>query len=653
VLEYFRTHIAARLATIWLVVAIPMTVMVFATYGAWYTARQSIIEQQREGYAESTAKSFQLLLLKLRFELRTSGANLAEDGPPYRSAESVFSRIAAAFPVADVVLTDTRGRVLSASDADLVGRSLAQDAAFRVAMRAPDGSGIEPSEDASRGVVGFHVAQLIPARPGRPPRVMMALVDVRRLHQTFTADVPTGGISVVDSAGQVVFQNEDIRFAANRAQWGDKFGFVRDALRGQRATAGSRILEGFVSPYDAHIAERLRSAGALLPGKTNMDEFAMGGSTENSAFGITRNPWNLDCVPGGSSGGSATCVAAGQAPLAIGTDTGGSIRQPASFCGVVGLKPTYGRVSRYGLVAFASSLDQAGPFARTAEDAALLLEVMAGHDPRDSTSAPVASEKYSSSVRQSLQGFRVGVVREHFDAGLDSQVERSVRDGLREFVSLGAKLVDVSMPHSKYAVAVYYVIAPCEASSNLARYDGVHYGYRADERDVLAELQRERSAAHKNEELESPLVRLYRRTRTEGFGLEVKRRIMLGTFALSAGYQDRYYHKAQQARRLIRQDYDAVFKQCDVLAGPTTPTAAFRLGEKLSDPVSMYLGDLYTVGANLAGIPALGIPCGFTSSGLPIGIQLQGPAFAEERLLRIAYMFQTATDWHQRRPNVT
>jgi aspartyl-tRNA(Asn)/glutamyl-tRNA(Gln) amidotransferase subunit A len=421
--------------------------------------------------------------------------------------------------------------------------------------------------------------------------------------------------------------------------------------RNGRTTCGSRMLETFRSPYDATIVARLQAAGAIVVGKTNMDEFAMGSSTENSAFHSTRNPWDLDCVPGGSSGGAAASVAARQVPLSVGTDTGGSIRQPAAFCGIVGLKPTYGRVSRYGLVAFASSLDQAGPMTRTAADAALLLQVLAGHDPLDSTSADAPVPNYVESLEQPLAGLRIGLVRDHFGEGLDGEVEQGVREAVRVFQSLGANVREVSLPHSKYGMAVYYVIAPCEASSNLARYDGVHYGYRADETAMHGQLAAERREAGEGpSQFDSPLTRMYRCSRTEGFGLEVKRRIMLGTFALSAGYQNRYYLKAQQVRRLIRDDYDRALEEVDILLGPTTPTAPFPLGEKCEDPLAMYLGDLYTVGANLAGVAAVSVPCGFTREGLPIGFQLQGPPFAEATLLRAAHGYQSMTDWHQRRP---
>ena len=442
---------------------------------------------------------------------------------------------------------------------------------------------------------------------------------------------------------------------------------LKDILctRGQPTTCGSKMLERFVPPYDATVVRKLREADAVILGKVNLDEFAMGGSTENSAFFPTRNPWDLERVPGGSSGGSAACVAADMVPWSIGTDTGGSIRQPAAWCGITGLKPTYGRVSRYGLVAFASSLDQAGPMAHSAEDTALLLEAIAGHDPLDATSADVPAPRYAAELDKPLEGLRLGLVRDHYGAGLSSEVEAAVREAVRIYESLGARTVELSLPHSKYGIATYYVIAPCEASSNLARYDGVHYGYRTDEKAMLGELEAERRAALASgagnaargeaaaAAVDSPLVRLYRRSRAEGFGPEVKRRVMLGTYALSAGYYDAYYLKALQVRRLIRNDYDAAFQQVDLIIGPTTPAAAYRLGEKAHDPLAMYLEDLYTVTANLAGIPGISIPCGTTAAGLPIGLQLQGPAFQEGLLLRAAHRFQRVTDWHLRRPDLS
>ena len=452
-----------------------------------------------------------------------------------------------------------------------------------------------------------------------------------------------------------------------RRKRGDKLGrlaglpvAVKDLLcsHGELTTCASKMLETYRATYDSTVVAKLKAADAVLLGRTNMDEFAMGGSTENSAFQKTRNPWDLERTPGGSSGGAAACVAADEACLSIGTDTGGSIRQPAALCGVTGLKPTYGRVSRYGLVAFASSLDQAGPMARTAEDAALLLEVMAGHDPLDATSIDQPVPEYSKSVREPLKGLTLGLVREHFAAGLDGEVETAVREAVKTYESLGAKVKEVSFPHAKYGVAVYYIIAPCEASSNLARYDGVHYGRRTDEKQLAAELDAERKqllAAGKKreaEQLDTSLVRLYRKSRAEGFGPEVKRRIMLGTYALSAGYYDAYYLKALKVRRLIRQDYDKAFEQCDLIVGPCTTAPAFKIGEKVDDPLAMYLVDLYTVSANLAGVGGISIPCGFSKAGLPIGLQLQGPPLAEDKLLRAAHMYQTATDSHTRRPKL-
>ncbi len=433
---------------------------------------------------------------------------------------------------------------------------------------------------------------------------------------------------------------------------------VKDLLcqEGQRTTCASRMLSDFRPPYDATVVARLKKADAVLLGRTNMDEFAMGGSTENSAYKKTANPWNLQCIPGGSSGGAAACIAARMTPLAVGTDTGGSIRCPAALCGVTGLKPSYGRVSRFGLVAFASSLDQIGPLAQTAEDCALLLEVLAGYDPNDSTSVDRPVPAYADTVRRPLNGLRLGMVREHFGDGLDGEVERAVREAADVYRSLGATVHDVSLPHSRYAVATYYIIAPCEASGNLARYDGAHYGYRTDEQAMLAELEAERRKlvaagdAAGLESLDTALVRMYRRTRSEGFGPEVKRRVMLGTYALSAGYYEAYYLKALKVRRLIRQDFDQAFEKVDLLIGPVTPTPAYKLGEKAGNPLAMYLFDLYTVSANLAGVASISVPCGLSSDGLPIGLHLQAPPFEEERLLRAAAMYQQATDWHTKEP---
>ncbi len=402
---------------------------------------------------------------------------------------------------------------------------------------------------------------------------------------------------------------------------------------GQATTCASRMLENFVPPYNAHIVEQLNAADAVIIGKTNLDEFAMGSSTENSALKVTRNPWDLDRTPGGSSGGSAAAVAASLAPLSIGSDTGGSIRQPASFCGVVGMKPTYGRVSRYGLVAFASSLDQIGPFANDVTGTALLLEVLAGHDARDSTSVDRPVPAYSQSVDQPLEGLRIGVVQEYLGEGTDDDVRSAIDTAIAAYRSLGAEIVDVSLPHTKYAVATYYLIACSEASSNLARYDGVHYGHRAEKFDSLVDL--------------------YAASREEGFGDEVKRRIMLGVYALSEGYSDQYYLKALKVRRLIRNDFDTAFQNVDVILGPTVPTPAFRIGELVDDPLQMYLSDICTISANLAGIPGISVPCGINTSGLPIGLQLLAGPFEEEKLLRAARMFERETDWHTRRPSLS
>ena len=394
-------------------------------------------------------------------------------------------------------------------------------------------------------------------------------------------------------------------------------------------TCGSRMLENYVSPFDATVVKRLREAGSVLLGKANMDEFAMGSSNENSYYGAVGNPWNLERVPGGSSGGSAAAVAARFAPVATGTDTGGSIRQPAAFCGLTGLKPTYGRVSRYGMIAFASSLDQGGPLARTAEDCAHLLQAMAGVDARDATSSDAAVPDFAATLEQPLEGLRIGVPKEYFGDGLDATVGDVVLAALQEFEGLGATLVDVSLPNQVHGIPAYYVVAPAEASSNLSRFDGVRFGHRCADPSNLEDL--------------------YERSRTEGFGAEVQRRILIGTYALSAGYYDAYYLKAQQVRRLISDDFDRVFADVDVIAGPTSPTTAFARGAKVDDPVAMYLNDLYTVSANLCGLPALSLSCGI-SENLPVGLQLIGRGFDESRLLNIAHRFQQSSDWHRQVP---
>ena len=398
---------------------------------------------------------------------------------------------------------------------------------------------------------------------------------------------------------------------------------------GIRTTCGSRMLDNFVAPYDATVVAKLKAAGTVLLGKANMDEFAMGSSNETSYYGPVRNPWNTDLVPGGSSGGSAVAVAARLAPAATGTDTGGSIRQPAALCGITGIKPTYGRVSRYGMIAFASSLDQGGVFGASAEDAALILREMAGFDPRDSTSVDKPVPDYVASLNNPLQGLKIGLLKEFFDKGLDPENEKRVRDALAVYQKLGATLKEVSLPNLPLSVPAYYVVAPAECSSNLARFDGVRFGYRAEKpRDLMD---------------------LYKRSRGEGFGAEVKRRIMTGTYVLSAGYYDAYYLQAQKVRQLIARDFNNAFAEVDVLMGPTTPTPAFALGAKTSDPITMYLNDIYTIGANLAGVPAMSIPCGFVQD-LPVGLQLIGPQFGEERLLNVAHLYQRETDWHRRVP---
>ncbi|MFO0808682.1 MAG: Asp-tRNA(Asn)/Glu-tRNA(Gln) amidotransferase subunit GatA [Gemmataceae bacterium] len=407
---------------------------------------------------------------------------------------------------------------------------------------------------------------------------------------------------------------------------------LKDVLctQGVPTTCGSKMLQHFKPPYDAHVVTALRAADAVIVGKTNMDEFAMGSSTENSAYFTTRNPWALDRIPGGSSGGSAAAVAACEVPLALGSDTGGSIRQPAAMCGIVGLKPTYGRVSRYGLVAFASSLDQVGPLAHDTTDCALLVEVIAGHDPRDSTSVDVPVPPYTAKIDEPIAPLTIGVPREFFAAGLDPEVETAFRDAIKVYEGLGATVEEVSLPHSPYALAAYYIVAPAEASSNLARYDGVHYGHRTAKYDNLIDM--------------------YSKTRAEGFGPEVRRRVMIGTYVLSSGYKDAYYVKALKVRRLVKKDYDDAFATCDVVMGPTSPTPAFKIGEKTADPLAMYLTDIYTVSANLAGIPGVSLPCGFTKAGLPVGLQILAAPFAEAKLLRVARMYEKATDWHTRRP---
>ena len=403
--------------------------------------------------------------------------------------------------------------------------------------------------------------------------------------------------------------------------------------RGMRTTCGSKMLANFVSPYDAHVIERFAAAHAVLLGKTNMDEFAMGSSNETSFYGPVRNPWDLRRVPGGSSGGSAAAVAARMAPAATGTDTGGSIRQPAALAGVSGLKPTYGAVSRFGMVAFASSLDQGGPLAKSAADLALLMNDMAGYDARDSTSLERPAEDYTRALALPLADLRIGLPREYFSTGVEPDVLARVREAVRWFESQGARVIDIELPNTKLSVPVYYVLASAEASSNLSRFDGTRYGHRAAEPHDLFDM--------------------YCRTRAEGFGAEVKRRIMIGTYVLSHGYYDAYYLQAQKVRRLIAQDFAQAFRDCDLILGPTAPATAFGIGEKSADPVQMYLGDIFTVPASLAGLPAISVPCGFDSRGLPVGLQITGNHFAEATLLGVAHRYQQATDWHLRIPKET
>jgi aspartyl-tRNA(Asn)/glutamyl-tRNA(Gln) amidotransferase subunit A len=401
--------------------------------------------------------------------------------------------------------------------------------------------------------------------------------------------------------------------------------------KGLRTTCASKILGDFIPPYDATTVDRVRSAGAVIIGKTNLDEFAMGSSVENSAFFATCNPWNLERIPGGSSGGSAAAVAADECIAALGTDTGGSIRQPAACCGIVGLKPTYGRVSRYGIIAFASSMDQVGPMTKDVRDAALLLEAIAGQDPADSTSINSSVPRYSAALNGDIKGLRLGIPKEYFVSGMQIEVGEAVRSAIRELEKHGAVIEEISLPHTEYAVAVYYIVATAEASSNLARYDGMRFGRRANGKD---------------------LIETYMISRDEGFGAEVKRRIMLGTYALSAGYYDAYYLKAQRVRTLIRKDFDAAFGRCDVIVTPTAPTTAFRLGEKTQDPLQMYLSDIYTISINLAGLPAISLPCGFDGEGMPIGLQIIGKHFDEATILRVADTYERATEWHKTKPRI-
>jgi len=473
------------------------------------------------------------------------------------------------------------------------------------------------------------------------------LQDKLRAGETTATEINASVFSRIDAVDQnlhayILLMREQAAAEAGRADAEIRRGEIKPltgipialkdicCTRGIRTTCGSRILENFIPPYDATVVEKLRTAGAVFIGKTNMDEFAMGSSTETSYFGITRNPWDPDRIPGGSSGGSAAAVAAGECIAAIGSDTGGSIRQPAALCGIVGMKPTYGRVSRFGLIAFASSLDQIGPFTKDVEDCAILMNVLAGYDPRESTSVPEEVPDYRSFLGRGIEGWTIGIPREYFVAGIDPEVEAAVRRAIRDVEGLGARCIEVSLPHTRHCVAVYYIIAPAEACSNLARYDGVKYGFRASGGQDLMEM--------------------YKKTRSAGFGAEVKRRIMIGTYALSSGYYDAYYRKASQVRALIRNDFDEVFRTCDVLMTPTTPTPAFRIGEKTEDPIQMYLSDIFTISANLAGIPGISVPCGFTAEGLPIGVQFLAGHFREGRLLQCSSAYEKQARIEKRRP---
>ena len=434
-----------------------------------------------------------------------------------------------------------------------------------------------------------------------------------------------------------ILQNKECLSGISEKKNGKLYGIpvlVKDniCVKGEETTCGSKILKGFKPPYDATVISALKREGAMLIGKANMDEFAFGSSCETSCYGPTRNPWDPDRIPGGSSGGSAAAVAGDETILALGSDTGGSIRQPASLCGVVGLKPTYGRVSRYGLIAFASSLDQIGPITKDVRDSALIMNVIAGYDEMDSTSVDIKVPDYTKSLVKDVKGLRIGVPKEYFVEGIDAEVEASVKKSISVLKDLGADVIDISLPHTQYAVSTYYIVAPAEASSNLARFDGVQYGFRFENA--------------------SDLIDMYIKTRSKGFGNEAKRRILLGTYCLSTGYYDAYYLKAQKVRTRIKEDFDNAFKNCECIVTPTSPTAAFRIGEKMDDPLSMYLSDIFTISANLAGIPAMSVPCGFTKNDLPIGLQILAKPFDEETIFRTAYTFEQSTDFHKRKPRL-
>jgi len=472
--------------------------------------------------------------------------------------------------------------------------------------------------------------QLIDRGEVRPHEI---LIDVFKRIQEVEEKVRAYISLATDKAYEMAKDSEEYIFSGKRSFVTGIPIAIKDNICTKNifTTCASKILYNFRPPYESTVTSRLLKDRYILVGKTNMDEFAMGSSTENSGFHITKNPWNLECVPGGSSGGSAAAVAADECIAALGSDTGGSIRQPASFCGVVGLKPTYGMVSRFGLVAFASSLDQIGPITKCVADSAILMNVIAGHDPMDSTSVPLDKIDFTESLGRDVKGFRIGIPKEYFIEGMDKDVEERVREAIVQLESLGCIPVEISLPHTEYAVATYYIVATSEASSNLARYDGVKYGLRVEGKDLLD---------------------MYMKTRSRGFGAEVKRRIMLGTYSLSAGYYDAYYKKALQVRNLIRKDFESAFKEVDFIVTPTSPSPAFKIGEKVEDPLQMYLSDIFTISVNLAGLPAISIPCGFSLKGLPIGFQIIGKPFDEKGILQLAYAYEQSTPWHKMKPMI-
>ena len=470
------------------------------------------------------------------------------------------------------------------------------------------------------------------------------LSDLLSAKKTTPAEIfqsVSGAINATDKKVKAYVRVNSANSPDNNAGRGEFAGIpitIKDniCIKDTETTCASHILKGFKSPYDATVIKKLRESGAVFIGQANMDEFAFGSSTENSCYGPTHNPWNLDCVPGGSSGGSAAAVAGHEAIWALGSDTGGSIRQPAAFCGIVGVKPTYGLVSRFGLIAFASSLDQIGPLTKDVTDSAILLNIIAGHDENDSTSANVKIPDYTKSLTRDVKGLKIGIPKEYFIEGIQDDVKRALQESIEVLKRLGADFKEISLPHTEYAVATYYIVATAEASSNLARFDGVQYGLREQPQ------QARRNA----------LIDMYEETRDKGFGDEAKRRIMLGTYSLSSGYYDAYYLQGQKVRTLIKNDFEKVFKECDAIISPTSPTVAFKIKERASDPLSMYLSDIYTISANLAGIPAISLPCGFSKNNLPIGLQIMAKPFGEETMFRIAYSYEQSTDWHKRKPTL-